>query len=651
MSQLGSFLLLLAFFVSLGLLTLSFNASLSRRGREFIEGAAYTGLLLLFLAVTAASVVLLVALWQHDFSIEYIANYTSRDLPSFYTVTAFWAGQEGSLLLWAWLISFFGVIFYSRYRGHQLASWALTVVLTVESYFLLLLVLPANPFKLLVDPVTGRPFTPADGQGLNPLLQNIGMVFHPPTIFLGFAAFTIPFALAMAALLSPKVDDEWIELSRRWALLAWLFLGIGNVLGAWWAYVELGWGGYWAWDPVENASLFPWLTGAAFIHSLGVYQKRQTLKLWSFFLIILTFFLCVFGTYLTRSGVLQTSVHSFDRSLIGIYLLVFLAVAIPLAFFVLFRRYKEVVGKSISNYLSREGSFALNNWLFSLFTFVVLWGTLLPIITGVIQGQQREVGRAYFDRFTTPLIYLIVLLLSFCFYLVWEKFELSQLLIKLKLPLVAALPLAIGFALAFPRSPIGWLGFFIGSFAFTSTLYRVFADVKQRVEVAKQSWGVALLYLFRRDRRRYGGLIAHVGVAVLFLGIIASTVYRGEKQAKLRMGEEMRVADVVLRYEQPVQEAGANYEAVGVELTLFENNSSRGKLYPMMAYYPRPGSQTSEVAVKWGFWRDVYVAISQLDEQAQATLVVNIEPMVSWIWLGSCLLFLGIIWAWWPERE
>ncbi len=651
MSQVGSFLLLLAFFVSLGLLALSFNASLSRRGRDFIEGAAYTGLLLLFLAVTAASIVLLVALLQHDFSIEYIANYTSRDLPTFYTVTAFWAGQEGSLLLWAWLTSFFGVVFHSRYRRHQLAPWALTVVLLVESYFLLLLVLPASPFKSLVDPVTGKPFTPTDGQGLNPLLQNIGMVFHPPTIFLGFAAFTIPFALAMAALLSPKVDDEWIKLSRRWALLAWFFLGIGNVLGAWWAYVELGWGGYWAWDPVENASLFPWLTGTAFIHSLSVYQKRKTLKLWSFLLIILTFFLCIFGTYLTRSGVLQTSVHSFAPSLIGVYFLAFLAVAVPLSFIVLFRRYKEVVGKSIANYLSREGSFALNNWFFALFTFVVLWGTLLPIITGVIQGRQQAVDRAYFDRFTSPLIYLIVLLLSFCFYLVWEKFNLGQLLNKLKLPFVAALPLAVGFIFAFPRNPVGWLGFLIGSFAFTSTFYRVFIDVKQRVEKAEQSWGGALLYLLRKDRRRYGGIIAHIGVSILFLGIIASTIYRGEQQAKLRMGEEMRVADVVLRYEQPVQEQGNNYEAIGVELSLFENNTSRGKLYPMMAYYPRPGSQTSEVAVKWGFWRDVYVAISQLDEQAQATLVVNIEPMVSWIWLGSCLFFLGVLWAWWPERE
>lgn len=643
MAKIGYFFLLVSFFLSLGLTILSISAVLQKR-RNFIRDLGYLGFSLVFLTITCASLILLLALWENQFSIEYVYNYTSTDLPLFYRLTAFWAGQEGSLLLWTWLLSLFGLIYYSQRKRDKLSLPSFPFVITVQTFFLLLLIIPANPFKELS-------FTPAEGEGLNPLLQNIGMVFHPPAIFLGFAAYTIPFALAMGALISKRVDEDWVFDSRKWALLAWLFLGIGNVLGAWWAYVELGWGGYWAWDPVENASLLPWLTGAALIHSLNIYSKKKILRMWTFLLVIFTFTLCIFGTYLTRSGVLSTSVHSFAPSIIGVYFLVFIALLLIISLYLLFRRYREVVGEPIKNYLSREGAFSLTNWLFILFTIIVLWGTLLPLLTKILTQKEQTLERSFFDVFTAPIIYLLAFFIGFCIYLVWRKFDLNETLRKISIPFLLSLPLTAAFIYAFPGNIIGWIGFFLGSFSFTSTLNRWYVDVKERSKAAKESFGTAFKYLFSKNRSRYGAFIAHLGVLLMFFGIIASTIYKGEMQKKLFPGESLKFKDVTLKYERPFQEKGPNFEAVGVSLIYFTGNMEVGKLKPMIAYYPHPGTRSAEVSVKWGFWRDVYVALSQLMEDGSAVIVLDIEPLVSWIWIGSVILFIGIIVAWWPSKN
>ncbi len=658
MGQLGFVFIVLAFFTSLFLFSLSIYYLTQGKGKKFVLGYGLIGSILLLIFLSLASLTLFQAIISHDFSLSYVAEYTSTNLPTFYLVTAFWAGQEGSLLLWTWLISLFLLIFYFIYRRQNLFPYAYSFILGVQTFFLLLLTLPANPFKPLVDPITGELFSLSEGFGLNPLLQNIGMVFHPPTIFLGFAAFTFPFAWGMASLFLPKIDDSWVKVARRWTLLAWLFLGIGNVLGAWWAYVELGWGGYWAWDPVENASLLPWLTGAALLHSFAVYEKRKNLKVWTYFLLITTFLLCIFGTFLTRSGVIS-SVHSFGASPLGTYFLVFLFLATVFCFYLVYRRYSELVSLPLDSYLSREGSFVLTNWFFVAFTVLVLWGTILPIFSGLFTGEQKLVQRVFFDRLSLPVIYGLVALLGFCFYLRWERFDWPALKERLLVPLALGVLIALPFFFIFPwkaadgkGSFLGWFSFLLGGFSLASNFYRFYLDYKIR----KESEGF-LNYVFR-DRRRYGGLIAHLGVLIMFFALIASNVYKADIQRRIKPGEAFRLRDVEVKYLKPVEKHHQNFDSVEALCEVRVKGKLVGKLSPGLGFYPLPKNQetggptvTAEVDILEGFLRDIYLALSEVKSDDTAVLVLTIEPLINWLWAGSIILFSGIFFAWWPERE
>lgn len=658
MGQIGFVFIVLGFLTSFFLFALSVYSISQGRGKKFVLSYGFLGSVLLLTFLSLASLALLQAIVSHDFSLSYVAEYTSTNLPTFYLVTAFWAGQEGSLLFWAWLISLFLLIFFLIYRRQTLFPYAFSFVLGVLTFFFLLLTLPANPFKPLVDPVTGRPFSLSEGFGLNPLLQNFGMVFHPPTIFLGFAAFTFPLAWGIASLFLPRVDDSWVRVARRWTLLGWFFLGIGNVIGAWWAYVELGWGGYWAWDPVENASLLPWLTGTALLHSLSVYEKRKSLKVWTYFLLAATFLLCIFGTFLTRSGVVS-SVHSFGASPVGSYFLVFLFLAIVFCFFLIYRRYKELVGLPLDSYLSREGSFALTNWLFIAFTVMVLWGTILPIFTGLFTGEQKLVQRVFFDRLSLPLIYGLVALLGFCFYLRWERFDWLALKERIFVPLALGVLIALPFFFIFPPGMVdwkgtllGWFSFVLGGFSLASTFYRLYLDYS-----ARSSFGGFLSYVFR-DRRRYGGLIAHLGVLIMFFGIIASNVYKAETQRRVKPGETFKLRDVEVKYLKPVEKHHQNFDSLEALCEVRLNGKLAGKLSPGLGFYPLPKNPetggptvTAEVDILEGFWRDIYLALTEVKPDDTAVLVLTVEPLINWLWAGSVILFLGVAFAWWPERE
>ncbi len=657
MGQLGFVLIVLSFLTSLALFSLSVYFLTQGKGKKFILRYGFLGSVSLLTLVSLASLALLQAIIAHDFSLSYVAEYTSTNLPTFYLVTAFWAGQEGSLLLWAWLIALFLLIFFLLYHRQNLFPVAFSFILGIQTFFLLLLTLPANPFKPLVDPITGEIFSLSEGYGLNPLLQNIGMVFHPPTIFLGFAAFTFPFAWGMAALLSPKIEDEWTKVARRWALLAWLFLGIGNVLGAWWAYVELGWGGYWAWDPVENASLLPWLTGAALLHSLSVYEKRKNLKVWTFVLLVATFLLCIFGTFLTRSGIIS-SVHSFGASPLGTYFIIFLLLATAFCVYLIYRRYRDLVSLPIDSYLSREGSFTLTNWLFVAFTLLVLWGTILPIFSGLFTGEQKLVQREFFDSLSLPIIYSLVILLGFCFYLRWERFDWPALKEKILPPLILGFAIALPFFFLFPwgtargkSNLLGWFSFFLGGFSLASAFYRLYLDYK----VQKES---RFLSFVLRDKRRYGGLIAHIGVLVMFFALIASNVYKVETQRRVKPGETFKLRDVEVKYLKPVKKQHQNFESIEAFCEIRLKGKKIGSLTPGLAFYPLPKNPdtggptvTAEVDILEGFLRDIYLALSEVKPDNTAVLVLTIEPLINWLWSGSVILFSGIIFAWWPERE
>ncbi|MCK4777844.1 MAG: cytochrome c biogenesis protein CcsA, partial [Actinomycetia bacterium] len=370
---------------------------------------------------------------------------------------------------------------------------------------------------------------------------------------------------------------------------------------------ELGWGGYWAWDPVENASLFPWLTATAFLHSMSIYEKKNTLKIWSYFLIFTTFILCIFGTFLTRSGILS-SVHAFPENPIGKYFLIFMALLVIYLIVLIANRYSKLSGNEIETYFSREGSFAITNWLFLAFTFVVFWGTLLPLLTGTTGEDQLTVSKEFFYAFTSPLAFSLIFLMGVCPYLIWGRFNYDKLKRNLKLIFFITVLVVLPSSLFWAKNIFGFFGFIIGSFTFVSLIYLLYKDSSAHSSASGKSFLSSLLSIFKKDRRKYGGLIAHLGVTLMFIGIVGSTLYPQDIQQELLPNEYIQISDVTLKYIDIETRKGINFETIGVRMSLYEKNKFKGMITPSMAFYKNPETQTAEVAIKWGIFRDIYVA-------------------------------------------
>lgn len=606
-----------------------------------------------FIASLLASIVLMTAFINRHFELDYVFRYSSTDLPLFYTVTAFWAGQEGSLLMWILLLSIFAVIFWYVERRRSYAAKTLGVVAVTEAFFFLVLCIPANPFKFH-ERYIAFGMIPQEGLGLNPLLQNLGMVFHPPAVFFAYALFTFPFAIAIGVLWEKAFSDNWLTSFRYWTLFAWLFIGIGNVLGALWAYVELGWGGFWAWDPVENASLLPWITGTAALHSATMYEKRKTLKIWTFMLSFITFFLCILGTYITRSGTIA-SVHAFEQSPIAGYFLVALVLILILPVMLLASRNRDIEANDISNYASREGTYAISNWLFSVFTLVVLWGTMLPLFTSIFTGktgnvenQGLSVAREFFDSWTTPVMIGIAILIVLCPNFSYGKVDWGRLMRLLTVPFVLAavvVAITIGF---WGESIIGTITGVIGLTGIFATLWLLYSGLRPSIQ--SDSWRENLLKNLSAGRRKYGGYLAHIGALLIFLGVFGATIYKVETNLELRQGDTGSFRDVELLYEEPVYLKGPNYEQYGVKVLLKKNGITTGELVPSFAFYPISNQQTYEVAINWGIFRDVYLSLKELKQDGTATISVTLSPLTMFIWVGSIILFLGSVFAMWPRR-
>ncbi len=481
-----------------------------------------------------------VSLWKglvtHDFNIEYVAAYTSRNLPPYYIVSAFWAGQKGSLLFWAMVLSLFASLaqlLTSRRYAH-LMPYVAGVTSAVVAFFVSVMLFGSNPFERLA-------FTPADGRGLNPQLQNVGMVIHPPMLYLGYISITIPFAFAIAALLTRRLDTGWIQAIRKWTLVSWLFLSIGITLGMWWAYVELGWGGYWAWDPVENASLLPWLTMTAFLHSVMIQEKRGMLKRWNLGLIIGTFLLSIFGTFITRSGVIA-SVHSFTQSNVGYFFLGFLVVAAVLSFTLLYTRWPQLEAEvQLESMLSREAAFLFNNLLLVGIAFSVLWGTLFPILSEAVRGTKITVGPPFFNRVNVPLGLLLLALTGIGPLIAWRK--------------ASAANLRRQFVARWPRAPITLSGsrsppacatpirswhWRLAGFVAGTIVQEFYRGVRARRRMHGESVPVAFLRLIERNRRRYGGYIVHVGILIYFAAF-AGMAFKVQQEVTLKPGESVDI--------------------------------------------------------------------------------------------------------------
>src|SRR6267154_1507814 len=471
------------------------------------------------------------ALFQHDFNVEYVAAYTSRNLPIFYTWSALYAGQKGSLLFWATVLSLFGslalALTSSRHRAYL--PYVGAVVSVVAAFFVSVMLFAANPFQRL-------PFTPLDGSGMNPQLQNPGMVFHPPMLYLGYISITIPFAFAIAALLTKKLDAEWLVAVRKWTLVSWLFLSVGLLIGMWWAYVELGWGGYWAWDPVENAALLPWLVMTAFLHSVMIQEKRGMLKKWNLALVLGAWLLSIFGTFLTRSGVIA-SVHSFTQSPVGFFFLAFLVVAAIACAIVYINRLPLLEAEAnLESVVSREASFLFNNLLLIGLAFSVLWGTLYPIISEWVQGVKVTYGPPTFNYVNIPLGLVLLLLTGIGPLIAWRRASTANLRRQFAVPVTVGVFALLILLLAGMRDLGPLLAFSFGAFVF-GTVFQEFArGARARHRQYGESTAFAVVQLLSRNRRRYGGYIVHIAIVLLFIGF-AGMAFKTETEATLRPGE------------------------------------------------------------------------------------------------------------------
>jgi cytochrome c-type biogenesis protein CcmF len=561
-----------------------------------------------------------------------------------YTLAAFYAGNEGSLLLWSWLLAIFStvVLWQNRNKHRELMPYVVSVLAFTQAFFLLLMVFLSNPFETM-------PFPPPEGRGLNPLLENPGMIIHPPTLLGGYVAFTIPFAFAIAALVTRKLGGEWLRSVRRWTLAAWIMLTFGNLAGAQWAYVELGWGGYWAWDAVENAGFMPWLASTAFLHSVMVQKRRNMLKVWNMVLIILTFVLAIFGTFLTRSGVLS-SVHTFGESALGPFFLGFIGITLLGAFGLLFDRLPDLKGEDeLDSFLSRESMFLLNNLLLIAATFAVFWGTVFPLVSEAVRGVKVSVSAPFFNNVVGPIFMGLIAVMGMCTLIGWRRTTGGNLLRKLIFPVSTVLVLTI---ILFIVGVGQWyiiLLFSLCGLALLSIPSEWFREIRARHRAGKVNYWKAFSGLMGANKPRYGAYIVHLGIAVLALGIIGSSAFSTEKEATLEPGQTLTIKQYILRYEGMSAYQTMSREVVSTPLSVFNGNEPLGVLTAEKYFHRGHENPVTEVAIRSTLKEDLYVILAGWEGDT-ATFKVLVNPLVNWIWIGGGILILGTVITMLPER-
>ena len=644
MPDIGTLCISLAFVFAVYAIGSSLYGASSGR-REWVrsaENAAYVVCGLVGIAVA----ILLYALVTRDFSIAYVASYSSTTLPLSYTVAALWGGQQGSLLWWSFLLSAFSAIVHmqNRHRNRELMPYVTTTLMGVAAFFLFLVVFVVEPFE------RGRPVL--EGEDLNPLLQNYWMIIHPPSLYVGFISATVPFAFAMAALAAGRLDGAWIASTRRWAIFSWLFLSLGNLFGAKWAYEVLGWGGYWAWDPVENAGFLPWLTSTAYLHSVVIQEKRGMLKVWNMSLVILTFFLVIFGTFITRSGVIS-SVHSFTQSGLGPLFVAFLVVVVGLSLALLVNRLPELRSEnSLESYLSRESAFLFNNLLFLAMAFAVLWGTMFPIVSEWARGVKVTVGPPFFEKVLVPLGIALLFLTGAGPLIAWRRASAANLWRALAIPLAAG-GVGAGALVALGVFHVrAILTLALALFVVAATGIEVYRNLRARQAIMGERAWRAAGRMVARNRRRYGGYIVHVGIALMFAAVTASSAFKVEGQATLREGESFEVGRYTFRYEGLHETESAHVATMVAALSVSRGGEYMGVINPERRFYKAPRQPMTEVAIRSTLREDLYVAFGAFDPATQsATFQVYVNPLVAWLWIGGVVLVVGTGVSIYPGKE
>jgi cytochrome c-type biogenesis protein CcmF len=637
MVDIGSLALAIAWVLALYAALMSL-AGAHWRKRDFIASAEHASLAVWGL-VTIAGAALLHALVTHDFNLEYVAHYSSSTLPLPYTIAALWGGQSGSLLLWLMILTSMGavVLLQNRERNRELMPYVNAVLMLIAFFFLSMLNFVTPPFQRLA-------FTPAEGQDLNPLLQNYWMTIHPPALYLGYVGCAVPFAFAIGALVTGKLGDAWIRTTRRWTLLAWFFLSMGNLFGAQWAYLVLGWGGYWAWDPVENAAFMPWLTCTAFLHSVMIQEKKNMLKIWNMVLVILTFALTIFGTFLTRSGVIS-SVHSFTQSGLGPFFMIFLAATLAVSVALLIWRLPQLKSENeLDSVLSRESTFLLNNLVLVGIAFAVFWGTVFPVISEAVRGIKITVGPPFFNKVNAPLGLTLLFLTGVGPVIAWRRASARNLERNFLLPVSLGLLGGIVLFSAGIRHYYAVLSFALCIFVLATIAMEFYRGTRARQAMLGENPATALLRLISKNRRRYGGYIIHIGVVMMFLGITGTSAFKEEKQITLKPGESFTMGGDTLRYDGVTAHETKHIAYWTANIAVFQDGRQVGTLRPEKRFYKKPEQPTTEVAIRSRPGADLYLVLGSYDEASKtATIQAYINPLVSWLWCGGVVLALGTV--------
>jgi cytochrome c-type biogenesis protein CcmF len=645
MPALGTFLLFASFVVAAYAIAAS-AAGARRRSRRLVESGVGAFYLVAGL-MTAATGVMIHAFVSNDYSIKYVQRLSDAAQPLGYKIASYWGGLDGSIMFWVFLLSVFGAVavYTNRERQRELIPWVVVTIAVTEMFFILLMVVHNNPFSTWVAA------TPAEGRGLNPLLQNFYMAIHPPSLYTGFVAMTIPFAFGMAALVTGHLDDSWLRAVRRWTMIGWLFLTFGLVLGMLWAYEELGWGGFWGWDPVENAGALPWFTATAFLHSVMVQERRGMLRVWNVTLVILTFFLTIFGTFMTRSGVVQ-SVHSFgeDRALALMFTTFMIATLIVAFGLVIYRLPLLRSRHELDSWASREAAFLANNWILLFSAFFILFATMFPTLSEAVTGERLTVGPPFFDKWMLPIGLMLLALTGVGPLLAWRKSSAANMAHQFTWPVVTGVVTGVAVAALGVRVWSSGICFALCGMVAATITQEFVRGAAVRKGATGGDYLSAMIGLVSRSKRRYGGYVVHLGIVLVFLGF-AGQGFKQEEQALLSPGQEVRVGDYTVRHDALRVTSDSQKQMITGHVTVLEDGKVIADLRPARWFFNKRESEpTTEVAIRRAPGEDLYIALGGYDVSAQtATYVVTINPLVNWIWLGFGVMALGTGIALLPE--
>jgi cytochrome c-type biogenesis protein CcmF len=639
MENVGALALLLAFCISLYAIVASIAGRLKRK--PFLVLSGERAVLAVWLLITTAAGILIYSLMTGDMRMAYVASHTNRAMPMFYKFAAWWGGQEGSLLFWSWILSTYGAVVVLRSRGRHRAMmpWVLAILSSVQLFFLILNAFVVSPFQVLAldKVVTSVP----DGMGLNPLLQYWAMVIHPPMLYLGYVGFVVPFAFAMASLITKAPGDSWIHTTRRWTIVTWLFQGTGIMLGSAWAYHVLGWGGYWMWDPVENASLLPWLASTAFLHSVMMQEKKGMMKVWNMVLIAATFFLCIYGTFLTRSGIIS-SVHAFAESPIGKYFVSFLAIGIAATVWLILDRLDFLKSESeLESVVSRESSFLFNNLVLLASCFAVLWGTMFPVLSEKFSSEKISLDAVWFNRLMVPIGLFLLFLTGVGPLFAWRRTSLESLRKNFQWPGIGMLIVVAGLYVSGMRYPYSIISLGLCFFVMGTIVMEFFRGASAISEKTKIGLFPAMVELTHRNTRRYGGYLVHMGIVLMFIGW-SGHPFNQTAIGEVNKGDTMRVGAYTLKVADLTEGETADYLWDTAVLEVSKNGNSLGTLEPTRRFYKTAQQGTAEVALRTRLNEDLYINYAARKDN-KATLQAYVFPLVTWIWIGGLVLIGGTL--------